>query len=382
MNKLATYLGVTGGLAALAFVGWRTCSPTEQWKRMRTVDLDVIIVDYTVPFESYKEHLGIVWMLGHRKVRPPGGAPSWRADEHYVGYRPTDRDHPVRIADIDTSSADVIYIADTYGVYRDDLLHVAEQRAHMDYNPVVFGGLSAGDALALEAFTRRGGTLIAEFNTLCEPTDEAVRARMEALLGVTWSGWVGRVFIDPHDRSDVPYWLPREFARQYPDRELPRAPSLVLVDRHGRLEVFSAESVAAISPRVVMTESGRARFPRATANVPYYYWFALMRERPGAEVHARMTLPERADLRALLDEIGVPPMPAMLTEREDGQHIIQLSGEFGDLDFDPGDHASAGVIERHARNPAYLDGITSAPVFWRFFAPIMDQVLAELERRP
>jgi hypothetical protein len=368
-------------LAAVSVALWRWLSPTSRWARARTLDLRVLIVDYTVPFADYKEHRGLIWLLNHRKVRAPGLAENWRAAVDYVGYRPDDREHPVRLAAVDTRGFDVVYVADTYGVYRDDLRDVDKRSAHMDYTPLVFGALSDGDAHALAAFAERGGTIIAEFNSFAEPTSPVVRRQVEPLLGVEWSGWVGRVFVDPYDPSDVPAWLPREFARQFPGQELPHSPILLLADRDGILRVFSAPSLIDVAPRVVMTDLGWQRYPDARADAPYYYWFSLVVPGPGTQVFAELRMPAIAGIPELLDTIGVPRSPPAMTEMGPAAgRRIYLACDCADIDFDPGEYASAGMIARSAALLPAHAGPNSTPVFWKFYAPMMHKLLDDLER--
>jgi hypothetical protein len=116
-------------------------------------------------------------------------------------------------------------------------------------------------------------------------------------------------------------------------------------------------------------------------NAPYYFWFSLVRATPGGRVHAEMWMPERSDLRALLTEIGVASRPpAMVEMPADGAHgpRVYFAGDFGETDFDPGDHRSAGRIERESERLALMKEVSSAPLFWRFYAPVMSQIVREL----
>jgi hypothetical protein len=368
-----------------ALWGWRRWSPSGQWKARAYVDLGVLVVDYTVPFDNYREHAGMFWLLNHRKIRPPltaadsalANAP-WELARDYVGYRPSDREHPVRLAHVDRRHSQVIYVADTYGVYKEDLEHIDSQTAHMDYTSLVFGGLSDGDVHALSDFVARGGLLIAEFNAFCEPTGVEQRHHMQDVFGVDWTEWVGRVFADPYDTADVPHWLPREFARQYPSQELPHSPILLLVARDGRLIVLAGPSLIDVAPRVVMTAAGRKRYPNAQGDAPYYFWFSLVRARPDAVVHARLQLPQIAGVPEFLAKLGAGDLPPALTERVAGKgRAIYFVGDFADIDFDPGQYDSEAAITDGAAIVSSLSGMTTAPAFWRFYAPVVDQLLSE-----
>jgi hypothetical protein len=350
------------------------------------------VVDYTVPFDNYREHSGLFWLLNHRKVRPPhalqkraadpeGGEP-WDPATDYVGYRPTDREHPVRISHVDRKRTDMIYVADTYGVYKGDLQNIDARVAHMDYSSLVFGGLSDGDVHALSDFVANGGLLLAEFNSFCDPTDDSARRHIESVFGVQWTEWVGRVFADPYDTSDVPHWLPREFARQYPDRELPHSPILLLIARDGSLQVFAGPSLLDVAPRVVMTAEGVKRYPNAPGDTPYYFWFGVVRAQADTVVHARLKLPNLAGMPELMARMNIVPDPPALTEHTSGKGTaIYLVGDFADLDFDPGQFDSETALSNGVRSVSTLASLSTAPAFWRFYAPVVDQLIRERVER-
>jgi hypothetical protein len=375
-------------LVVAAVWGWRRYSAAGRWRAKAYVDLKVLVVDYTVPFDNYREHSGLFWLLNHEKIRVPATAPPmaagkkfgepWQLARDYVGYRPDDREHPVRLSHVNWSGTQLIYVTDTYGVYRDDLLNIESRSAHMDYTPLVFGGLSSGDTYALTDFVGRGGLLIAEFNAFCEPTGPDERKRMEDLLGVDWTDWVGRVFADPYDTEDVPHWLPREFAKQYPGATLPHSPILLLAARSGRLLVLPGPSIADVAPRIVMNAAGTRRYPHAAHDAPYYFWFSIMRARAGTSVYAQLQLPNIQGVTQLLTSLGVGAAPPAFTERDEGAgRALYLVGDFADIDFEPGSYERADAISDNAASLSSLTGMTTAPAFWRFYAPVVHQLLVE-----
>lgn len=355
-----------------------------------SLELKVLIVDYTVPFDNYREHGGLVWVLNHLRVPPPAGAQAstnarvpkpWKIESDYVGYKPADREHPQRVADVDLKDVELVYVTDTYGVYDDDLIDIPNKRAHMDYSPLSFGGLSDEDAAALIAHCEGGGDLIAEFNSFCTPTGMAARSAMEQLLGVQWSGWVGRVFADPHDPGDAPGWLEREYVRQHPGKSLPHQPSIIFVNLDGTLRLFAADTLDQVTPHIVLSEAGQTLAPEARDAAPYFYWFGLFTVNAEAEteVLARFQLPALAGISELMTEIDVeeaPPLAVSNTCAGGGQ-TLYFAGDFADVDFDPGDYKARRAIrdQRDVERP--VDGPTTAPSFWRFYAPLLVQVLKQ-----
>jgi len=371
--KIGPWL-ILGGL--LALVGQLVFS-RYKWGCRHTLPLKVLIVDYTVPFDSYKEHSGLIWLLNNLKVSAPEEREAWSAATDYLGYHPTDRAHPQRLSDLRSLEADLVYVADTYGVYRDDLRGLPQQRSHMDWNPLVFGGLSLADARALGRFAERRGTLVVEFNSFCDPTETGPRRLVEGLLGVRWSGWVGRVFPNPHDGNDVPLWLAREVRRQF-GVALPREPMLVFAHRSGQLVYVTARTVDALAPQLELTAAGRRRFESARGGVPYFYWFSVV-EAPLAQVDAELVLPAWLEERPELRLHHLPMRLPLLTERRVGASLrVYVAADLVDLDFDPGEFSNAQRIEAQAAALFTRNRVSSAPLFWRFFRPAMETLIDEL----
>jgi hypothetical protein len=345
------------------------------WRWLDWAPARVMVVDYTVPFDDYSEHYALVWLLHHLKVQAPSGGDDWDPTREYVGYEPHDRGAPKRLADADVSGFDWIYVADTYGVYLDDLRGIATRSSHTDFSPLVFGGLSGADATALEDFTNRGGSVVLEFNSFCDPTPQEVRLRVESMLGVEWTGWVGHVFEDLHDRDEVPDWLPRMFAKQYPGQDLPREPTLVLLGASGTLILVSAPSVTAVTPRIVPTALGAQVFGLEEP-VPYYHWFSLAREGLDTEVYARIELPDLRGVDSGLLDDRAPGSSPFLTERRVGSsRRIYVGGDFAEADFDPGWSELAGLSYLQSALHAGSGYVTLRPAWWRFFVPVLRELV-------
>ena len=336
--NVAAMVGLS--LAALSAPWW---APRVIWEQLPWQRERVMLVDYTVPFLSAREHRGIAWVLNHRKYRAPDGG-HWTPLGSHVGYHPDDRAHPGTIAGQDLAAVDWIVLNDAYGVYVDDLRDTVRERAHMDYSQRIFGGLSVPDADTLAAFAGRGRHFLLEFNALEEPTPPEARATVEGLLGVHWTGWTARLFVDLRDTTDVPFWLPRLHRERYGNDSLPVGPTLVLVHKDGRLFYLTATQPWAAAPHVVLTEAGRDAVPAASGGAPYYYWFPIITADPGTEVLAELEMPPLRARDSVLAAAGVAKSVPMLTRRVVGDsHRLYLAADLSDTDFDPGPYRFAGL---------------------------------------
>jgi hypothetical protein len=359
-------------LFALAVVLWIQIRPERDVRK--PIDLKVTIVDYTVP-SDYRKHIGIIWVLNNLRVRAPGGFRAWRPTRDYVGYYPDRRNASTRLESASLRGIEVLYIADTYGVYRDDVA----DKANLPEGdaPLLFGGLSLGDAMAASRFVSRGGTLFAEFNSFCDPTQAEARRVMEELLGVEWSGWTGRLFLNPGDENEVPAWVRREFTRQFPDRPFPQKPMLLFVNREAKLFVVEGTNMAAMVPRIELTAEGIIDLGVMTPPVPYYGWFPLMRQRHRIDIYARWQLPHTEEVENFLREQQLDRKPPVITRKTGGtSRAFYLGADFSDLDFDPGRAVDTSLVERRLRTP--LDeGPSTAPAFFHLYAPMMAHLLPQ-----
>jgi len=204
-------------IAAALFLPWFS------WKAAPELDLRVAVVDKTVPFEDRREHRGLFWALGQNKIVDPakdGDSQFYDFRKDYVGYDPNYAPAVLRggeeppnpqtsLLDYsrDLLDRDVLYLADTYGVYDADYQQFEGEFAHTRHSQLKFGGLQEQEVEAAERFAADGKLIIAEFNTFASPTPKGLAERMEAILGVHWTRWIGRYFPDFSNTRDVPEWL-------------------------------------------------------------------------------------------------------------------------------------------------------------------------------
>jgi len=128
------------------------------------------------------EHRSLFWLLDYLRIRKADGTP-YDATRDYVGAFPPARAGapPERTTELTAEralGADVLYIADAYGVYRDDLASGAARRAALERSPKLYGGLELAEAEAARDAAAAGVPLVVEFNTLASPTGaDANRSR-------------------------------------------------------------------------------------------------------------------------------------------------------------------------------------------------------------
>jgi hypothetical protein len=339
--------------------------------------LDLVVVDKTVPFRTWVEHRSLFWLLDHMALRRPDGRP-YDPERDYVGAFPPAHpgSPPERTTELTAErarSADLLYLADTYGVYREDLSSGRARRAGLERSQKLYGGLTLAEAGAARAAAAAGVPLVVEFNTLGSPTGADARAVLEDVLGLRWTRWMGRYFPRLEDTAEVPEWLRRNHWREWRRPWEFHGPGFVLVQDDAHVEVLPVGSEA---ERLGLTlERAHPADPLVAAardGTPYPYWFDVVEPQPGTEVLAfyqwHLTGAGVDRLRAR----GLPlRFPAVLRRRT----AHYFAGDFADnpLEMTPVPFAGFLTLKR------WVQGAKFAPsedaFYWRFYVPLMARLL-------
>ncbi|MBZ5638586.1 MAG: hypothetical protein LAO51_07485 [Acidobacteriia bacterium] len=350
--------------------------------------LDVAVLDKTVPFEDRIEHRSLFWLLNYLKIVKPDGA-GYDRDRDYLGSfpGPVPGDPPARTVDLTSERArraDLVYLADTYGVYRKDLESGPAMKAALERSPAIYGGLTLAEAEAARAALASGKTLIAEFNTLGSPTGSEARATLEGALGVRWTRWIGRYFGRLEDREEVPEWLRRDYEREWGRRWEFTGPGYVLLQDDDHCEVLR---VGVESPRVALRlEHVKPSDPvleDSSDGTSYPYWFDVVEAAAGTEVLAsfRWHL-EPAGLARLAARKLPQVFPAVTRRRAPGRGAAwYFAGDFADNPMPDGPVPFAGYLAARRWIEALKLSPSELEFYWRFYAPMMARLIEGVPRR-
>ena len=81
-----------------------------------TKELVVSVYDKTVPQKPALQHEGLTWFLTHHAY-PSSEGTIFDGQDHYLGYHPDRKQPIVDLTGLDPRT-DLLYITDTYGIYR------------------------------------------------------------------------------------------------------------------------------------------------------------------------------------------------------------------------------------------------------------------------
>jgi len=347
--------------------------------------IDLVVLDKTVPFRNWFEHRSLYWLLGHLNVVKGDGA-NYAIENDYLGAYPpaVPGDPPERTRDLtssDVAGARLVYLADTYGVYREDLKSKERMAAALERSEKIYGGLTTDEARAAADALNAGKTLVAEFNTLGSPTGGDARTTLEAALGVHWTRWIGRYFPRLEDVGEVPQWMRNDYEREWRKPWEFTGPGYVLMQDDEHCEVLRVGfEVDTIGLTIERERPIDAHLDAAADRVPYPYWFDIV-ETPDAKRLASFAWHLKDAGRERLKARGLPERFAAVARRvpPTGGVAWYFAGDFADNPMDPRPVPFLGYLGfRHL-----VEGLKLAPsetaFYWRFYVPMMETILADAE---
>ncbi|WP_100330258.1 hypothetical protein [Bacillus xiapuensis] len=353
--------------------------PIVLWFLDNDKELEVVIIDKTVPDESFREHLGISWVLNFFGYRKSDGS-KYEPSADYFGYIPNEGEQADRIRPFPRSydQTDVLYLADTYGVYKEDLAKKTKARQG-SRSSLIYGGLQMEEwqPILKRLNAEKPLTFIAEFNSLASPTSEKVRDSMEEQLQLDWSGWTGRYFaeLNPKINQEIPRWVMNRDSGSWKYR----GPGFILV-KESTQEVLVLQEGKHFSGKGIhmkFTEEGNERFG-LEKSADYAYWFDIVTPKNKEDVLAYYDWNLTGDGKRLLKEHQIPSLFAGVIETHHNRTTsYYFAGDFNDMANMPSVYRFKGFD--------WIKKIASAnseeEFFWQTYVPMMKKILEKADRK-
>lgn len=372
-----TMLYVVGLIIVFAF-------PVLFWFFKDEKVVNVAIIDKTVPTENYREHKGLTWLLNHHRYVPKAGA-TYKADADYYGFVPNEKEETYTIREIPESLDDteLIYLADTYGVFEEDLSwNSAEKKTGS--SSMIMGGLQMDEWQTIKQQVQSQGTdLVMEFNTFASPTPKDVSKNMNAFLGVEWSGWSGRHFPELQATdSEVPEWIISNYEKANKKWAFEGAGFVLVHDETSEIVVLSEDAgeVGTDGLHLSFTEQGTEQFD-LTDSPAFGYWFDINTASPDTTVLADYEWDIKTSGSEKLEKAGIPVnFPAVFHQSKYGADIYYFAGDFVDINEVPGFYRYAGFSKmRSLLSIEALDAEKS--FYWQTYVPMMETILARTKEK-
>jgi hypothetical protein len=348
--------------------------PAIIWYLKPATSLNVVILDKTVPAMNYREHQSLTWLLNYLKINQSNHRDYSVLD--YAGYHP-EKKTGSKIVPIDSQSKkpNLIYLTDTYGVYP----HQSERN-----QKPIYGGTALQEISWIEKqINTNHSTVIAEYNTLEDPTSAAARAEMEKLFGIQWTGWIGRYFpnLSVQNNPDLPSWVPRDYLNKYGKKWAFKGAGFVLSRQDGNILVLRLnQEVKSEGIHVSFTRAGRSQF-HLNKSPNYNYWFDIMNAN-GSEELADYKWDLTQNGKALLAQNEIPlTFPAITVQNYNQSHQYYFAGDFVDSGQSLLIHQYQGVPTIRSWFASGNRGNNDA-FFWKAYVPMMQTIIKKIEVKP
>jgi len=339
------------------------------WHFLPKQKLDIVVLDKTITADKidennnitadYRKHMGLFWILRYQRyVKADNSFYDYTTDYYgpivATGGESTDR--PLTNL---TSTPDLIYLADAYG----DEETATEQKS----------GITLEEMAAVSTAHLHGSTVVGEFNITPSKTDDPVRAELETLFGVGFSGWVGRYVVDMGDLTDVPQWVldlhEREYGRQWDYT----GSGIILASRDGELVVLQQGTDYTGALTVEITKAYQKQYGKLKVN--YYNWFEIVTAEYGMDTVAQYNIPLTTEGKDKFSKVtSSGQFPAIVMNNTGIAPTYYFAGDFNDYVAREryGDFIFANTFMRIFSYDRPGD-ITC--FYWNFFQPFMETVL-------
>ncbi len=359
-------------------------TPSIWWSQTPLRNHRVLIVNKTLPHPEWREHERLHWWLSHRRVASPRNDELWDPARDYIGYDPIAQ-RGTDITDQALDSVNLVYIADAYGVYAGDYLVAGDTSTQSRIEPSarIYGGVTTDEVDALARFIARGGNVVAEFNTLEEPTSSTVASdALGALLGVRYQRWLGRWYADLQSDDEIPRWMRERYERVYWKPWAFNGAGIVMfAENSDRIVVIDSSEFTSPWPITVEVEETDDPLVRnVRGGQPYWFWVAATEPTDSGRVLAWYELHITDGAKRRLEAMGFSArFPAVVRHSGSGVRAY-FAGDFADVGVRPPPLMRTRGLDWFGRYSARekKPGVQKR-FFWRVTIPLWDAMLSESE---
>ncbi|MHA7131408.1 hypothetical protein [Algoriphagus namhaensis] len=380
LKRLFPLVLIFVGIPLLSYLTWLLYPKT---------NLNVLVVDKTVPGEFRQEHHAFFWILEHLKFVKQEGK-LYSSENDYLGFYPEQNTSALKVQGLEgmndtelkslAASTDFIFFSDTYGVYANDF----NPESTEDFSEKIYGGLSQNDIDLLRYATEENQTIVAEFNTMASPTPKNIRTQFENIMGLKWTGWIGRYYerADTLYDDNVPQWFLEEYQAQHDGQTLSPAGGIIFVHEDGRVfAIQTGEDYENDIPLIKTQPINKHGFDLPEL-IPYPDWFDIVLIERSYEVISYYDINPTVQGMAKLREMGLPRFfPAAVRKDTDQGEFYYLAGDFTDVREGLGSARFTGLPALWRGWHLLSNYKDRKSFFWNYYYPLMSQIVKKSENR-
>ncbi|MFC2074705.1 hypothetical protein ACFLRA_00330 [Bdellovibrionota bacterium] len=363
------------GVVFLFIIGFLIIVPIILWFSDPSTPITAVMLDKTVPNFEYREHRAPTWVLNHYKYVKRGTGDRFKFDKDYVGFFPEkDKKYHITTFPPKEQHYDLIYLADTYGVYQGNFLKEGDEGSR---HTLIYGGLESEEVAWVMKHLRNGTVLVAEFNVFGSPTEEGPRKLMTDILGINWGGWIGRYIPDLTEGGEVADWVVRAWEGKHQKEWTFTGPGFVFVHLDETLLVMPDPESEGV--RVVFPEEQREYYGTIN-NAHYNYWFDVVSPNEGTEVIGNYVMDISEKNKEILREVGIPAtLPAIFKRKNFNYTSYYFAGDFADTNIVPVFYKYKWMADIF-KYMIFSERSPAESFLWSVYIPLMNTILSEVPR--
>lgn len=376
LTRLLPFVLILAGIPLISYLIWF-------WTPTR--NLEILVVDKTVRDQTYQEHQGIFWILEHGKFKKSEDR-FYDSSQDYLGFFP-DRSaqNYGQIKDLTGKSRsdidslvrkkDLIFIADTYGVFENDFNKPPVENP----STKIYGGMDLSEIRLIQSAKEQGKTVIAEYNSMASPTPKPIRTEFENLMGIKWTGWIGRYFdeLDTIQNGDIPLWMRKEYKAQHGTWDL-AGPGLIFVKESGEIEAFLMKRDFQNQTPLIRTQKVNKHGFKLPQVIPYPDWFDVVMIERDYQVVSYYDINPTASGLQRLRTMGLPRFFPAVVYRQIGEgRQYYFAGDFSDIKKDLGSPKFSGLPFLWRSLYVAADFTDRQSFFWNYYQPLLEQILQQ-----
>lgn len=347
-------------------------------------NLEILVIDKTVPETDLVEHSSLYWVLEYEKYTKKNSK-FYDKKTDYLGYFPGDQQSKPKIKDLASltsqmikdkaANLDVLYITDTYGVY-------SEPEVTSSGNQLpprkIYGGMDQKDLEMIREVKSQEKTLIAEFNSMASPTTKEVRTKFENLMGIQWTGWIGRYFeeLDTLVNPELPGWITYQYKLQHDGKWMEPGPGLIFIHEDGKIEGLTFEEDYQNKIPLIRTQRINQLGQTLPDVVPYPDWFDVVLIERAYNVISYYDINPTTDGLEKLRTMGLPRyFPAAVVKNNGKGKLYYFSGDFSDMRNHLGSARFKGLPFLWRGMHFVSDYTDRESFFWNYYFPLTSKIL-------
>lgn len=356
-----------------------------RWAFQEKKPIDVVILDKTVPTLDRLGHRSFVYTLTNSRFVKGDKGGSYSAAKDYYGFEPLRpvREKQFRKKDFRLTELielaennDVLYYADTYGVFFNDWYQGIKKTRR---SRKLYGGLNNNDYLLLVEMKRRDKLVLLEYNTFDYPTAGLEKFKTEELIGVSSSGWMGQYYktLDTISQHAVPAWMPALYRKQYGEPWTFTKPGVVLLKENGIIVLEEGTHLTSSYP-VIRTNSTDASKFGVPETVTFANSFDIIDPGQNTVISEFVLNTTPAGDTLLLANELKPVFPAV-TREPLTQRTYYFAGDFANNDI-PFWTARLKNIQKVGKAFLYSENVNDPRrFFWLYYKPLITNIFSEYQ---